>query len=291
MIVVDYSQTAISNLMAEIGGKKNIDINVPLLRHMIINSIRGYKQKFGSNFGNIVLACDNKNYWRKSVFSYYKAHRKRDRDNSGLDWKTIFEALNLIREEISQFFPYKVLNVDGAEADDIIAVLVEWSQTNDQKITVFDSEPKPLLIVSGDHDFYQLQKYSNVQQYSPIQKKMIKLNQSPIDYLFEHIIKGDTGDGVPNVLSADDSIFAGERQKPITSKRLTEWKKKLPDDDAFKRNFQRNKTMVDLTQIPEEIKNNIINTFISQPQKDRSNLINYFMANKMKQMLECVQEF
>jgi hypothetical protein len=293
-IIVDYSQTAISNLMGELGGRKDIDINVSLVRHMIINSIRGYKQKFGKDYGDIVIACDSKTYWRKSTFPLYKAHRKRDRDSSGFDWKAIFETLSLVREELHQFFPYKVLNVEGAEADDVIAVMAEWSQTNDLNKSLFDEEPKPFLIISGDHDFIQLQKFSNVKQYSSIHRKMVTSPSSPQDYVIEHIIRGDKGDGIPNVLSDDDSIFNGVRQKPISTKKLTEWIKDpslMPQDATFKRNYDRNKTLVDLSQIPENVKTDIINTFVSQPKKDRSNLINYFMQNKMKQMLEVVQEF
>ena len=283
MIIVDYSQTIISNLMAELNGRKDIELEIPLLRHMVLNTLRSYNNRFKEDYGNMVIACDSKEkYWRKEYFQYYKSNRKKARDESGYDWNMIFNAISQIKNELKETFPYKVLEVPGAEADDIIATLCKWTQINSME---------KVLIVSGDHDFYQLQKYSNVQQYSPIHKKILKINKSPEEYVFEHIIKGDTGDGVPNVLSADDSIFAGERQKPITAKRLVDWRKKLPEDDTFQRNFQRNKVMVDLTMIPAEIKNNIINTFISQPQKDRSNLINYFMANKMKQRLECVQEF
>lgn len=294
MVVVDYSQTVISNFMAEIGGRKDVEVNVPLVRHMIINSIRGYKQKFGKEFGDIVIACDNKNYWRKGIFQYYKAHRKRDRESSGFDWKTIFETLALVREELDTFFPYKVMNVDGAEADDVIAVLAEWSQTNDLDVKIFDAEAKPFLIISGDHDFIQLQKWSNIKQYSPIHKKMVKPETTAEAYLIEHIVRGDPGDGVPNVFSADDSVFAGERQKPVMQKKLTAWiedPSTMPQDDTFKRNFARNKQLVDLSMIPSDIKERIINTFEGQPKKDRSNLINYFMQNKMKQMLELVEEF
>jgi 5'-3' exonuclease len=187
MIVVDFNQTAISNLMAEIGNRTDIEIQVPLLRHMILNSIRGYKQKFGKEFGEIVIACDNQSYWRRDYFKYYKAGRKKAREASGLDWKLIFEAITMIRNEIEDYFPYKVINVDGAEADDIIAVLAEWSQQNDFVENLFP-EPKPFLVLSGDHDFIQLQKYENVKQYSPVQKKYVKPEISPEKYIFEHII-------------------------------------------------------------------------------------------------------
>jgi len=293
MIVIDFNQTAISNLMMEIGNRNDIEVQVPLLRHMILNSIRSYKQKFGKQYGELVIACDNQSYWRREVFKYYKAGRKKAREESGLDWKQIFEALNLIRSEIDVFFPYKVINVDGAEADDVIAVLAEWSQTNDTNNVLFN-EPKPFLILSGDHDFIQLQKYENVKQYSPIQKKFVKPDISPEKYVFEHIIRGDKGDGVPNVLSADDSIVQGVRQKPISSKKIDVWYKdfdEMPQDAEFKRNYDRNKMLVSFDSIPTKIKESIINSYVDKPAKDKSKLLNFFIEHKMKNMLEVIEEF
>lgn len=293
MIVVDYSQTAISNLMAEVGGRNDIEIQVPLLRHMILNSIRGYKQKFGKEYGELVIACDNRNYWRKEIFPLYKAGRKKAREESGFDWKTIFEALTKIKQEIDQYFPYKVIDVEGAEADDIIATLAEWSQTNETQSILFD-EPKPFLIISGDHDFIQLHKYENVKQYSPIQKKFVKSDLGPERYIFEHIIRGDKGDGVPNALSADDSIVNGTRQKPISSKKIEVWYKEpeeMPQDEEFKKNYLRNKTLIHLDHIPVEIKKSIINNYTEQPSKDKSKLLDFFVEHKMKNMLEVIEEF
>jgi 5'-3' exonuclease len=293
MIVVDFNQTAISNLMMEIGSRNDIEVQVPLLRHMILNSIRSYKQKFGKEFGEIVIACDNQNYWRREAFKFYKAGRKKAREASGLDWKQIFEALNLIRSEIDVFFPYKVINVDGAEADDVIAVLAEWSQANDTNNVLF-SEPKPFLVLSGDHDFIQLQKYENVKQFSPVQKKYVKSDISPEKYLFEHIIRGDKGDGIPNVLSADDSIVTGTRQKAIRQDKLDIWYKDfdaMPQDTEFKTNYERNRKLVSFDCIPASIKESIINTYTDKPIKDKSKLLNFFVEHKMKNMLEVIEEF
>ena len=293
MIVVDFNQTAISNLMMELGNRKDITVQVPLLRHMILNSIRSYKQKFGKEFGEIVIACDNQSYWRREYFKYYKAGRKKAREDSGLDWKQIFEALNLIRSEIDAFFPYKVINVEGAEADDVIAVLAEWSQTNDTSSVLFD-EPKPFLVLSGDHDFIQLQKYENVKQYSPIQKKYVKPDISPEKYIFEQIIRGDKGDGVPNVFSADDSIVQGVRQKPVSAKKVDIWYKdpdEMPQDDDFKANYDRNRVLVSFDCIPKTIKESIINSYVEKPTKDKSKLLNFFIEHKMKNMLEVIEEF
>lgn len=293
MIVVDYNQTAISNLMAEVGGRNDIEIQIPLLRHMILNSIRGYKQRFGKEYGELVIACDNRTYWRKEYFPLYKAGRKKAREDSGFDWKLIFEALTMIKQEIYQYFPYKVVDVDGAEADDVIATLAEWSQINETQSILFD-EPKPFLIISGDHDFIQLHKYENVKQYSPIQKKFVRADISPEKYIFEHIIRGDKGDGIPNVLSADDSIVSGTRQKPVSSKKIETWYKEpeeMPQDAEFKKNYERNKNLINFNFIPKEIRSAIIDNYTNQPNKDKSKLLDFFVEHKMKNMLEVIEEF
>lgn len=281
--------------MAEIGGRKGEDIglDVNLLRHMVINTIRSLKQKFEGSYGNLVIACDSKNYWRKKVFPYYKANRKKAREESGLDWPMIFDTINLLKEELKTFFPYKVIEVETAEADDIIATLVMWSVENDVGNGLFP-QPNPLLILSGDHDFIQLQKYKHVKQFSPITKKFITSDSTPEKYLFEHIIRGDKGDGIPNVLSSDTSIVENERQKKIMQVKLDQWQEDpstMPQDESFKRNFDRNKALVDLTKIPDDIRDSIINTFTNTPSRGRELLLDYFIKNKMKLMIEHIEEF
>lgn len=293
MIVVDFNQTAISSMMAELGGRRDVEVNLPLIRHMIINAIRSYKKKFGNEFGDIVIACDNRHYWRRQYFPNYKANRKKARQDSGFDWSSIFEALHQIRSELAEHFPYPVIDVDGAEADDVIATLAEYCQTSNTDGLMPSQEP--FLILSGDHDFNQLQKWSNVKQYAPIQKKFVKLTESPEAVLMEHIIMGDKGDGVPNILSDDDTFVNGQRQRPMKKDKVAEWKKMKPEDfitnDEMWRNFQRNRELVDLSRIPEDIKEAIIDSYEKQKGGDRSGLLNYFIANRMKQMIELVDEF
>lgn len=300
MIIVDFNQTAISTLMAELAGRTDVEIRKDLIRHMIINAIRSYKTKFGAEYGEIIIACDNRKYWRKDKFEYYKASRKKARADSGFDWKVIFDTLAEIRAELDQFFPYPVIDVLGAEADDVIAVLAEWTQTNNLRPAqgLFgEPEPEPVLILSGDHDFIQLQKYKNVQQYSPIHKKWIKPDSTIENYLMEHIIKGDKGDGIPNILSADDTFVNDGRQKPITSKKLEAWQQINIDefhnhvDIETARNFQRNRYLIDFDYIPDRVKANIIEAYTGQPAKDKSQLLNYFMEHRMKNMIELLGDF
>ncbi len=293
MIVVDYNQTAISSLMVNLGGGRDVEVNVPLVRHMIINALRSYRKKFGPEFGEMVIACDNRHYWRRQYFPNYKANRKKSRADSGFDWNSIFEALHLVRAELAEHFPYAVIDVDGAEADDVIAVLAEYSQTMNTDGLIPSAEP--FLVLSGDHDFNQLQKWSNVKQYAPVQKKFIKLTETPEAVLMEHIIMGDKGDGVPNILSGDDTFVNGDRQRPIRKEALALWKTQKPEDfinsDEMWRNYQRNRELVDLSRIPEEIKESIIDNYEMQKEGDRSGLLNYFIANRMTQLIELVDEF
>ncbi len=300
MIIVDFNKTAISTLMAELAGRTDVEIRKDLIRHMIINAIRSYKVKFGAEFGELVIACDNRKYWRKDKFPYYKASRKKARQDSGFDWKLIFDTLSEIKAELHQFFPYQVIDVEGAEADDVIAILTLWTQTNGFKSAegLFgEPEPQPVLILSGDHDFIQLQKYKNVSQFSPIHKKWIKPDQSIQHYLMEHIIKGDKGDGIPNILSADDTFTTDARQRPITTKKMEPWLSINPDeftthvDTETARNFQRNRYLIDFEYIPDTVRNNIITAWQTQPRKDKSQLLNYFMEHRMKNLIDSLGDF
>ena len=293
MIVVDYNQTAISSLMANLAGRRDVEVNIPLVRHMIINALRSYRKKFGPEFGDMVIACDNRHYWRRQYFPNYKANRKKSREDSGFDWNSIFEALHLVRAELAEHFPYPVIDIDGAEADDVIATLAEYSQTSNTDGLLPSQEP--FLVLSGDHDFNQLQKWGNVKQYAPVQKKFIKLTETPEAVLMEHIIMGDKGDGVPNILSDDDTFVNGDRQRPIRKDKLAEWKTQKPEEfitsDEMWRNYQRNRELVDLSRIPEDIKESIIDSYEKQKGGDRSGLLNYFIANRMTQLIELVDEF
>lgn len=288
MIIVDYNQVAIANLMTSGFGRANTEVNENLLRHMILNTIRSNKLKFEKEYGELIIACDDKNFWRKNIFPYYKAARKKNRQDSGLDWNKIFGVLNAVREELKEFFPYRVLKVESAEADDIIATLC----TEHGRELGGD----PILILSGDKDFAQLQKYSNVSQYDPVRKR--KINQKdPCRYLLEHIIKGDAGDGIPNVLSSDDTFVAEARQKPIRSTFIQSIvTAELPEhaevwNAEIARNFDRNRRLIDLSLVPSDITEKVITQYCEQANKSRDKLFNYFIKYKLKNLTEHITEF
>ena len=286
MIIVDLNQVMLANLMMQLGNHTNAQIEENMVRHMVLNALRGFKVKFGDEFGEMVIACDNTNVWRKQYYPYYKANRKKSKENSELDWKGIFECLGKIRQELKDFFPYRIIDVESAEADDIIATLV-------QNFNGQDRARLKILILSGDKDFIQLHKYDGVKQFDPVRKKWIT-HDNPKRYLQEHILKGDSGDGVPNVLSPDNCFVVGERQKPMTAKKIAQF---LVNDDLsiedplILRNWHRNQTLIDLSFVPEYISSKVIEQYESQVGKDRSKLMNYFISNKLKNLMEHISEF
>ena len=281
MILLDFSQTMIGSFMAM--GKGNVVVEEDLLRHTVLNTILQYKKTHrhiydGSVGPGLVICCDSYKNWRKESFPEYKANRKTRRENDTTDWQSLFEFLHSMIEDFRNYFPYKVVKVDGAEADDIIGTLVDHVAVN------------PTLIISSDKDFIQLQKYEGVQQWSPLTKNFVK--GDPDASLWEKLIKGDTGDGVPNILSADDTfIIPGKRQRPISKKKMELWKTDKNDwTQEMERNFQRNKAMVDLDETPESIRINIINQFDGQrPQHGR--LMEYFVEKRLKNLMEHIGDF
>ena len=290
MIIVDLSQVMLSNLMMQIGNHTNAKIEENMVRHMVLNSLRSYNSKFSDEYGEMVIACDNTNIWRKQIFPYYKANRKKNRENSEMDWKAVFECLGKIRTELKEFFPYRVIDIETAEADDIIATLVTIHPAT---IESFIDTSDDVLILSGDKDFIQLHKHSYVKQYDPVRKKWIT-HDDPNRYLAEHILKGDSGDGVPNILSPDNCFVVGERQKPMTQKKIDAFIELGLDgkvDHPMARNYYRNKQLIDLSMIPNEVKEKILESYEAQANKGRDKMFNYFISNKLKNLMEHLGEF
>ncbi len=275
MIIIDMNQIMISNLMAQLKYDK---LNENLVRHMVLSSLKSYEQKYGEKYGEMVLAYDSKQYWRKTYFPYYKQNRKKDREKSQHDWSAIFDVLNKIRDEIREYFPYKVVEVLGAEADDVISTLCK------------NKGPKELiLILSGDKDFIQLHKYPGVYQYNPITKKSLGFD-NPHAYIKEHIIKGDKSDGIPNFLSPDDCFVKGERQKPISQKNLAKWVDMEPaafcKNEVQLANYHRNRKLIDFDYVPEEIEQQILDEFNSLNISGKKVPLEYFQKHQLNDLMQ-----
>jgi len=280
MIIIDMNQISLASLMMDLNMRKSNEVDEGMVRHMILNSVRLYRQQFNKEYGEVILTYDSKHYWRREYFPQYKAGRKKGREKDNKDWNKIFGVLNKIKAEFKENLPYKYLEVYGCEADDIIATLCKNNQ--DEKI----------MIISGDKDFIQLHKYPSVKQYSPILKKFVK-DHNPDTYIKEHILKGDTSDGVPNVLSPDNTFVDSIRQRPLGRKKIETWLDIHIDDlpEEVKRNYQRNDKLINLDNIPEELGKEIMFEFKEAPCGDRSKLLNYFIQSRLKNLTNEIGEF
>lgn len=292
MVIVDLNQVMIATMMASLGAHKNAPIDEHILRGMILNSLRQNRQRF-ADCGEMVIACDGRFSWRKAVFPYYKAARKANRDASEIDWHLVFSIFAKVREELKIFFPYRVIEVESAEADDIIGVIVTKFGSDPDAFLLNNFDEK-IVIVSGDKDFPQLQRHANVVQWNPVMKKWIKASD-PARHLKEHIIRGDVGDGVPNFLSDDDCLVTKTRQKQIREDKLAQWLDLTPeaicDTDVKLRNWKRNEQLIDLRFTPTDVAEKIVAEYESQAGKDRSKLANYFIKYRLKHLHEHLPEF
>jgi len=275
-LLVDFSQIVIGSYMM---AAKFSDADIDTVRPAVLNALRIYRTKFVGEYGELILCCDDRKTWRKDIFPNYKASRKKTRAATSIDWENLYVCLNQLKEELTEWFPYKLIQVEKAEADDIIAVLVRLANER-------------TLILSSDKDFVQLHTF-NVRQYSPMQKKFV--DGDPKWSLHEKIIKGDVGDGVPNIMS-DDNVFVdeGRRQKPITKKKVDAWYEIDPDmycSSEMLRNYNRNKQLVDLGEVPESICINITKQFETTVVGDRKRLLTYFINHRLKNLTESLSEF
>ena len=281
MILVDMSQIMMASIMMQMHMSKKNEPEEEMVRHMILNSLRMYRTRFLSEYGELVLCYDSRHYWRRDYFPEYKYSRRKGRESDTKDWDIIFGCLNTIKDEIKEHLPYKSVEVYGAEADDIIA-------------TLCSEYAEEIMILSGDKDFIQLQRFPNVKQYSPITKKMVNGENADV-YVKEHVFRGDTSDGIPNVLSPDNTFVDGLRQRPLSKKKIATWIDHDFDDvapnDEVKRNYQRNLKLIDLTYTPDELSEEILDTYRTTTKGDRSKLLNYFIQKRLSNLTESIGEF
>jgi 5'-3' exonuclease len=272
------NQISMASVMMNFHMTKSEEVDEPMIRHMILNSIRLYRNMFKDKYGEVILTYDSRHYWRRDFFPQYKQNRKKSREKDSKDWDNIFGVLNKIKAEFKEYLPYKYLEVYGAEADDIIGTLCKQGSES-------------TMIVSGDKDFIQLHKYENVKQYSPILKKYVN-GHDPDTYIRIHILKGDTSDGVPNVLSGDNTFVEGLRQRPLGKKKIETWLQSMDSmPTETKRNYQRNEKLINLDKIPQELEEQILSEIDTAPHGDRSKLLNYFIDNRLKELTESIGDF
>lgn len=290
MILIDFSPVIVSQAMYQAGTGNNgitdrgkLEMNEDSMRHMVLMAIRKYLRMFRAEYGpEIVIAYDSRiGYWRSDFFPPYKCNREKIREQSKFDWIGFKKYVAIIRDELKEYLPYKIIEVDKAEADDIISVLVKDNSA------IFTAQK--ILIVSNDKDFLQLQTNNgNVFQYSPRMQKMITPKERDYESLEEHIIRGDSSDGIPNCLSDDDCFLVeGKRQVIMTQKRFEE----VVNSNLKPHKYYRNKTLIDLDEIPQDIQNNIRQAYTNCTIPNRAKLLTYFIQKRISGAIDVLADF
>ena len=278
MILVDISQLFVASTFMSMK-KEETEVDIKKLRYMILNSLRMYRKKYANEFGELVICCDGSLSWRKEIFPNYKAGRKTGRESDNRDWTQIFGCFDQLKKELKENFPYRLIQVDSAEADDIIGTLVIERRGSTSKV----------MIISSDKDFIQLQRYHDVFQYSPVAKKLLN-GVDPEEYLREHILRGDKSDGIPNVLSSGNCIVDGIRQVPLTKKLLESWKH-IPIPEEHNERFERNTTLVDLRYTPFHLQEKILDQYSKEPVGSRNILPAYLTEHNLETLIKNIGDF
>lgn len=283
LMIIDFSQIALSTIFAAF--KPNELYTTIQLKTTILNTLRANIKRFKDKHPEIVIAIDARDYWRKSVASYYKAHRAGHRDASPWDFKIIYEAMNSLEQDLVNNFPYKVMNIYRCEADDIAGVLVKH----------YHNKYENIMLISSDGDWTQLQKYPNVKQYSSIQGKFVRPKQGTAQAtLLYKIIKGDKKDAVANIRSPKDAVITGTRQTSISEKEFEKWSKLKPEEfctESMLERFKENEKLLDLSMVPDEYEKSILDAFAQEPKNTRSKIYPYLIKNGFSQMIDKINDF
>ena len=283
-ILIDISQIVVANCAAAPFKAKHDKVPVDdfFVKHMILNSLRLYNKQFKSKYGEMIICCDSKNTWRKDAFTFYKSKRAKAKQDSPIDWNMVHRTLDTMISDLDKYFPYRVIKIEGCEGDDIIGTLARYST-------------EPTIIISADGDFVQLQSNTKVKQFNPIKKEFIEC-VNPALYLKEQIIRGDDGDGVPNILSDDDALHAdGKRQASVFAAKVAVWVNQDPkmfcESAKVLKNYERNTMLIDLERTPEELQEKILLQSRNQANGTKQSITEYFQAHRMRNLLEVLNEF
>lgn len=298
MICIDYSGVAIAAIT---GFKEDLQRDEghieDLIRHVVISTILSHKKKFHKEYGSeVVIAVDSAPYWRKEIFPHYKFGRKKSKEQSDIPWKLIYKYMDAVLQDIREYFPWKVIAVARAEADDVMAVMAQDIASRTHQNTL-DSDPAKTLIISSDKDLKQLLTHPNIRLWSPYTQTYAKLEESPKMFLRRLILTGDAGDGVPNVFSPDDSFVFGIRQKPATEKKMQPMLAASSmldgtDDQILKDRIIMNSRLISFNLMPKDVRHSIIDAYDTAEVKgNKMSILKYFASKGMNRMLPDVDQF
>jgi len=210
-----------------------------------------FKNMYNIPYENMIVVrdCPRETIWRMNLYPEYKANRKNtcSYKNKKYNIGNIFKHIyNSLYPQLEKQYGFKILKVDNAEADDIIAVLAS-------KIRELDKN-RLIVIISNDNDYLQLVNEKTL--IWSLQNKLLntKVETTAEEILLRKILKGDDSDNIPSLIGNINEKDLNEMIKD--PKKLNEWLDNNPDK---KEGYVSNRKLIDFQFIPDEIKNLIIN--------------------------------
>lgn len=208
-------------------GKFITDEYIDLVIFRIVDEFVDFAQKYKSTYGDFIICLDDhsKPYWRKEVYPEYKASRKREREESEVNYNEVFKHIDYLVRVLKNFTNFKVIGVPGTEADDIIGLLT-------RKFARFEK----VLILSPDKDFKQLHKLGDIRQYSSITNKWV-VPEDVDGWMMEHVVLGDSTDNVPRIV--DFTNFTEEFKKHLKDKGQT-----ISENEFYDADYQTQQNII-----------------------------------------------
>lgn len=294
VLLFDLNNLAMRNFFTKEIQPDSPNPQYQLWKYEIFSQIYWSIQKF-KPVDEIILACDGKDSWRKLLFDRYKGDREKKRRDD-IDWDTLFAQLNSFIQDIKQHIPFKVIKVNRAEADDVIAVLC-------------NNIKKHTIIMSNDSDFLQLQS-STTSVYNPTKGEYLWLTEDKDVFLSKLCLKGQSKDNIFNAKTPSD--YPEELRKPplgektadkiienglndfLDSKQTINKKytdvdgnEQIYDVDFYPRgNFDRNQKLINFDNIPKIVVDRILQTYYSYEMPDPGNMYSFFERQGWTSFLE-----
>jgi len=239
-----------------------------LAHHIALTTVQKYYRQFKPRK---MIMCFDRSSWRKEYTAsekcvsgrpYKGTRRQKMSPTDKLHYEEFLKHLadfeNIIREHTSII----ALAGPGLEADDLVAGAI-------QTIRIIDTEPSPeFIVVSADKDLIQLLRYPTVRLINPANGEERTLDEWNGDaelFMFEKCLRGDATDNVQSayprirktrILKAYNDSY--ERANLM----METWSD--PDGKQFvvKHLFEENKILMDLQHQPNDIRHQIVVSFL-----------------------------
>lgn len=297
MIISDFSKVSYSIVYVfEDDIKKSEPKEIEnILRHAIINSFTTLKKRFGAEYGELIIAVDGKKNFRKDIYEHYKAGRAEARKKSDIPWNIVFDIVHRLVDEAKENWPWAVIEVDRAEADDVMFVLVEdIANHNTQSVGVMDDdEPEKVLLDTRDQDMFQIHR-PGLRQWDSRDRKFITLPSGMTAEAFRKdlIIRGDTTDGVENVFTPLGTLITpGVRQTACIAKRMNSVLQfeNIFDydlDPVIKERIKMNHQLVSSQGIPLDVRDEIVSKYKNRTINKKMKMLQYLQKHRCIRLID-----